>query len=1366
MNKDAAALQAVAVQVMAARKYVRYHDSQAEDAGTESRNQKQLLTRVVNNISSSKEYPVNMVAYGLLGGEPFSGSNSQQWSLFPWVAVLVIIKNTKKREGADIENDSDSDDDDTKRIDCDDDDDVDDDDDDDDDDNDDDDNGDYDEDPFRYRKREDRKNKRSSSNIFAENSSGPNVPISYGMSFVYNGVDDNGNPAVLPIQQHLAYHYRGIFLRHLSFCEYFQLMQIERTPAPKKTSTKTTNTSSTTLLSPVPPPSLPSTTSTTLPSLPTTSTTLPSLPSLPLPSPPLSPPPPPPSSYSTSSGTTHPPPISNSTSTTHFDTNISSSASCPLSSLPPISPMPLPTTLSKRGRKSKGILTSPPPTTSSKRGRKSNGIFQFEKDCPFGILFRQKLRSQYPLWILCGKSPPKYDIKNWRQGKKMSEANIYAQYWLTIMIPWDYDIATPTKVLGPPGTFDYAQFRAWAGNVQMYNPHNFKSTIELPSVDFKITCPDLIAAIPVPKNHTQLKDWIEKMYKFSKGTNTVDVKNSPSTKKARRNIVGSDDIFDHFTQARVQIGTPKVLFANLDSRDVLLPLHAVVQIATPQVRDASSDHIVANLNPRDALSSPHAVRVSFLRADGMSNISLSSPGKDEYVVISNFGPCSSSPPLQTFYGENCCIAVLVNDASMNIRNEDAALMSAFRARMAEKWTAEQMKKHKEQNDFKDSKKSKKDDEDNAKERMAWLQLEQQGGDVKRMARVEKMQSFLRNAWSLIHEGYISQKVSKPEHCELFTMGKRQEAEKCRTNTKKPLVLDDASIPIPPPLTFDSSFEGQFDSRQQLLNILDPNQDCALLWLSVAASVDVSIPDELKDNTEQAALFTLVITNIRDRGIWYKRLYGHIASGKQMNAPDKSGPPQLLTKIIGSPGVGKTFTFNLLYTRVATLHLDFIKAAYTASASVLIDGQTLHSCFKFPSLFGSKKKSSDEVSLTWTNLNTENLQVMIKQFHNKVATFIDEDSLIPSTFLDLISCRHVEVLQNTFKEYDHSNRPFGGFSVILCGDPFQIGPVGGSMMHKEVIADVCPSRKLKKTKKSNPTAATKTANGLQLFTNFELFVMKKQMRAKDDVIHSHFIENLRSRSKTFPVDKYLIEHHIKDFTTDDMRTDPEWEFPTFVVSTNAERCQINKMQMKKFAQKTSQPGLSWRLPLKDDTIASEMMAEDDKEGMYICQPESMFNFVSGARVVFVDLQVNRVDKRVAKGTVGTMYSIFCTSMKQQEEIIAKGKQSSETGDIVMLSFVPSHILVRLTDEKTRLDWEKTPDGNFVDSMVEGDLVISMPLGESNVTIKMGDLLNVLLSAYGVEPAYAISFHKLQGYTCKRLVLQLNFSKGGLFVIVIF
>jgi hypothetical protein len=141
----------------------------------------------------------------------------------------------------------------------------------------------------------------------------------------------------------------------------------------------------------------------------------------------------------------------------------------------------------------------------------------------------------------------------------------------------------------------------------------------------------------------------------------------------------------------------------------------------------------------------------------------------------------------------------------------------------------------------------------------------------------------------------------------------------------------------------------------------------------------------------------------------------------------------------------------------------------------------------------------------------------------------------------------------------------------------------------------------------------------------------------------------------------------------------------------------------------------------------------------------------------------VDKRLAKGSVGTMYSIFCTSPEQQEEIITKWKLSVETGEIVMLSFVPSHILVRLTDEKTRHDWVKSPEGDFVDSMIAGDLVVSMPLGESYVNIQMGDLLVVIMPSYGFEPSYAISFHKLQGYTCKRLVLQLNFSKGGLSIL---
>ena len=52
MNK--AALDPVADAVMAARQHVQNHISQPGDAGTESRNQKQLMTRVVNNISILK----------------------------------------------------------------------------------------------------------------------------------------------------------------------------------------------------------------------------------------------------------------------------------------------------------------------------------------------------------------------------------------------------------------------------------------------------------------------------------------------------------------------------------------------------------------------------------------------------------------------------------------------------------------------------------------------------------------------------------------------------------------------------------------------------------------------------------------------------------------------------------------------------------------------------------------------------------------------------------------------------------------------------------------------------------------------------------------------------------------------------------------------------------------------------------------------------------------------------------------------------------------------------------------------------------------------------------------------------------------
>lgn len=188
----------------------------------------------------------------------------------------------------------------------------------------------------------------------------------------------------------------------------------------------------------------------------------------------------------------------------------------------------------------------------------------------------------------------------------------------------------------------------------------------------------------------------------------------------------------------------------------------------------------------------------------------------------------------------------------------------------------------------------------------------------------------------------------------------------------------------------------------------------------------SSPDLL--NREQRKLYDTVVEQ-------YSRELGSIASSEPL-------PCQLLLNVDGVAGSGKTFTLLKICARIQELALQagnrnpVYRAAPTGVAAFNIVGHTLHSLLRLP----IKGRGLD--------LSIATLQSLQGLFRDCRFLIIDEKSMIDIVTLSLIDDRLRAI-------FPSDSRPFGGVNVLLCGDFYQLPPVGGktlySLSHSNVNA---------------------------------------------------------------------------------------------------------------------------------------------------------------------------------------------------------------------------------------------------------------------------------------------------------------------------
>lgn len=463
------------------------------------------------------------------------------------------------------------------------------------------------------------------------------------------------------------------------------------------------------------------------------------------------------------------------------------------------------------------------------------------------------------------------------------------------------------------------------------------------------------------------------------------------------------------------------------------------------------------------------------------------------------------------------------------------------------------------------------------------------------------------------------------------------------------------------------------------------------------------------------------------------LHGDLQSSARRTAP----PPALRLFIHGSPGVGKSHFVRVLMQGAQQLQLQHgipatstlvACAAFSGVAASIIGGRTLHSLLGIPVAENKQRHSSDS---KWMTPPSHDVLCAVR--HRLAATrvlVVDEVSLVSPAMLAHISQRLQQIRGNTI--------PFGGLSVILMGDCFQIDPVAVKKpLHSACVTPTEPADV------GHPAGV-----GTDLFRSFIKREFTINHRIDEaDAEHIRCIHTCLRSTASAPITTEFIQK-LRILDADTVSKDPTWLDAIFVVTSNPERHAINSRQAVAFARRNGLPVLVWRHAMANHATRTIDQAEQDTL-LYDAFPELFGVFVCGAPCHLTDRNICP-EKQLANGASAKMHSLTYASPSQQLAV-QRAIDAAQPGEIVLVPH-PLSINVELPMADTSIPAS--------DTLLSGRRVIPVTLTKNKTVDTGGGPLGY--SALCVSLAFACTFHKIQGRTItSKLVLDLSYRPGNLF-----
>ena len=487
--------------------------------------------------------------------------------------------------------------------------------------------------------------------------------------------------------------------------------------------------------------------------------------------------------------------------------------------------------------------------------------------------------------------------------------------------------------------------------------------------------------------------------------------------------------------------------------------------------------------------------------------------------------------------------------------------------------------------------------------------------------------------------------------------------------------------------------------------------------------------------------------------------------------DGGPPPPPILLVHGQGGSGKTEAVNRLDKWVKLLGKTIFKTAFNNINAVAFGGQTTASAVDL-----DPKKDQNSIRTP----KNETLNALRKSL--EVAAFIVIDEVSTQSPFHLAKLSHAcQVIMDNF------GKPFGGLCVVLVGDFGQLGPVKAEEFPKAVVdtvlSELPPMAEMELRPRGDRDSVRSRAirfrpqftkvmearlkkehpyyEGAMLLRQAAFVEMTEQMRAPDDQAHANLVERMYRGEGVCGGD--LKELYDMLSSSDFTGNVGDWSDASIIVHSNRERLTLTHDQAVNFAVSRGTAVVRWPMQSKDweQKPPEEYVAHAKNDPCFYQY------FVVGAPA-YLNGTVNK-ELCLVNSTSATLHSFTMEDEILQESAVSE-LVKARPGDVITLDSVPAYVSVCVDTSK------------FADNVVElyrrnfdpatdspGETAFVLPIRRGNqlgtyTTVPLGGYDGRYLASrvsvrtpFRLETAFAITVHKSQGQTLKKVILAL--SKGA-------
>jgi hypothetical protein len=256
-----------------------------------------------------------------------------------------------------------------------------------------------------------------------------------------------------------------------------------------------------------------------------------------------------------------------------------------------------------------------------------------------------------------------------------------------------------------------------------------------------------------------------------------------------------------------------------------------------------------------------------------------------------------------------------------------------------------------------------------------------------------------------------------------------------------------------------------------------------------------------------------------------------------------------------------------------------------------------------------------------------------------------------------------------------------------------------------------------------------------------------MRAAEDAAHGAMLDRLRwPVGQQSRIDLDYIQS-LQVLTADDVRSDPTWATAPIIVNSNHMRNAINDAVSLNFARLHGQRRFRWRTPMTGSP--ANLLSKANRDYLYDQYP-GLTSFVVHGAPALLTSNINPA-LGLANGTPVEMYTLY-PHKDDRQRVLHQLTHSEETD--IFLDEPPEYIVVRIRQPTAALNrlpgLTRCPDNHI--------LLPIFPMqhqrsAKHRVSLG-GKKFDVHTSPHGLDPAFSLTVHKIQGQTCDKLIIDLN------------